>query len=188
MVQYGERPLSHASRTMASLTLLTGFVVANTAFASPIISERDRDNYCRHYANMAVKDQEANEKFGCGYKGPAWHLNFGAHYGWCMRLTDVAGTKTPDAQQGVERHSMLTHCICYQYAREAVIAAKKNVTMGCGLWGPRWVTSQQLHYGWCTHLPEGTTTHISEAQGRTEDLRRCAIRKGVRTRPKFLGR
>ena len=97
--------MSHASRTMASLTLLTGFVVAHTAFASPLISERDRDNYCRHYANMAVKDQAANEKFGCGYKGPAWHSNFGAHYGWCMRLTDVAGTNTPDAQQGVERHS-----------------------------------------------------------------------------------
>ena len=69
---------SHASGTMASLTLLMGFVVAHSAFASPIISERDRDNYCRHYANMAVKDQEANEKFGCGYRQIRMAFKF-----WC---------------------------------------------------------------------------------------------------------
>jgi hypothetical protein len=40
---------------------------------------------CETYANIAVVQAEANEKYGCRYRGGEWGDNKRAHYDWCLR-------------------------------------------------------------------------------------------------------
>jgi hypothetical protein len=45
---------------------------------------------CDWYANTAVKQQQENEKFKCGFKGDGWSADRKSHMGWC-------GSVAPDA-------------------------------------------------------------------------------------------
>ncbi|MDX2265632.1 MAG: hypothetical protein NW215_11770 [Hyphomicrobiales bacterium] len=40
---------------------------------------------CDTYASMAVAQAEANEKYGCRYRGGEWSLNTRGHFDWCLR-------------------------------------------------------------------------------------------------------
>jgi hypothetical protein len=168
-----------------AIAFLIGISLAAEAYAEVIISDRDRDNYCRFYADQAVKDNDDNVKLGCGYKGPEWQSIFGAHYGWCMRLKADVLTNATDAQK-TNRGAALTICFCHDYAREAVKAAKENVSLGCGLSGGRWGDHHASHYNWCRSLPPHSRAHIDEEQARIQDLQRCKqdkIQQGAKTSP-----
>jgi hypothetical protein len=159
--------------------------LAAEACAGVIISDQDRDSYCRLYANQAVKDYEDNIKFGCNYKGPEWQSIWGAHYGWCMRLRSDVLTSATDEQKHL-RGVMISGCYCHYYAREAVKAAKENGFLGCGFSGPRWIDNHASHNNWCRALPSNSRAHLDEAQVRIQDLQRCKqekIKQGAKTSP-----
>ncbi|MDX2266414.1 MAG: hypothetical protein NW215_15750 [Hyphomicrobiales bacterium] len=40
---------------------------------------------CETYANLAVVQAEANDKYRCGYRGGEWSDNKRGHYEWCLR-------------------------------------------------------------------------------------------------------
>jgi len=156
-----------------------------TAQASAEISEHDRDSYCRLYADQAVKAYEDKLKYGCtGFQGPEWDPKFGAHYGWCMRLS--GDPRNAADNQTYLRAAMISSCYCHYYAREAVKAAKENRSLGCGFTGARWIDSHAAHNNWCRGLPSNSRAHIDEAQARSQDLQRCKrekIQQGARTSP-----
>jgi hypothetical protein len=170
-------------RTGVAFLIFIGF--AADAYAEVTISDRDRDNYCRFYADQAVKDNEDNIKLGCGYTGPEWQSIFGAHYGWCMRLRSDVLTSATDAQKA-SRGAAITICYCHHYAREAVKAAKENVSLGCRFSGARWIDHHASHYNWCRSLGPHSRAHITEEQARIQDLQRCKqdkIKQGAKTSP-----
>jgi len=41
---------------------------------------------CQWYGATALKQQQENEKFGCGFKGSEWHSNLSAHMAWCASV------------------------------------------------------------------------------------------------------
>jgi hypothetical protein len=47
-------------------------------------SEGKRAN-CDTYARIAVVQAEANEKYGCRYRGGEWSPNTRGHFEWCLR-------------------------------------------------------------------------------------------------------
>ncbi len=40
--------------------------------------------FCARYADRALMQQSRNRALGCGYYGPRWHRNWGAHFAWCV--------------------------------------------------------------------------------------------------------
>ncbi len=60
---------------------------------------------CVSYANQAVFQQHRNLKMGCGFVGPRWQKNYGAHFAWC--LTAPYGAVTNET---AIRHNMLNQC------------------------------------------------------------------------------
>ena len=173
-----------------AIVFLVGISLAAQAYAEVIISDRDRDNYCRLYANQAVKDNEDNIKLGCRYTGPEWQSIFGAHYGWCMRLRADVLTSATDAQKN-SRGAAMTICFCHDYARQAVKAAKENVSLGCGFTGARWTDQHASHNNWCRSLSPHSRAHIDEERARTQDLQRCKqdkIKQGAKTSPSEAAR
>jgi hypothetical protein len=154
-----------------AVVVLMGISLAAQAHAEVIISDRDRDNYCRFYADQAVKDNEDNVKLGCGYKGPEWQSVFGAHYGWCMRLrADVLANAT-DAQK-TNRGAAITICYCHHYAREAV----KSCEGECFSWV--WVYRRPLGGPSC--FPLQLVPISSAAQP-------CSLRRRAGTHPGLTG-
>lgn len=60
---------------------------------------------CADYANRAVMQQGRNLQNGCGFSGPRWQSNFGAHLAWCLN----APTSAINAERNA-RFNMLAAC------------------------------------------------------------------------------
>ncbi len=47
---------------------------------------------CELYARIAVVQADSNDRFRCGYRGPAWSNDAGGHFRWCRwaRRADLA--------------------------------------------------------------------------------------------------
>jgi hypothetical protein len=60
---------------------------------------------CAAYANQAVMQQGNNLQNSCGYSGPRWSSNFGAHLAWCLN----APTSVINAERNA-RINMLAAC------------------------------------------------------------------------------
>lgn len=60
---------------------------------------------CKWYGATALKQQQQNEKMKCGFQGPAWHSDLGAHMQWCTSVP-------PDVwkSSAQERDKMLADC------------------------------------------------------------------------------
>ena len=60
----------------AAAAFLVGTAMSSAQAANPVV--------CTAYANGAVQQQKKNLALGCGFVGPRWMKNFGAHYAWCL--------------------------------------------------------------------------------------------------------
>ena len=73
---------------MNSRPLVLAAVTLMTAIAFSIPDAKDaiaaNPGFCTDYANRAVVQQSRNHRLGCGYYGPRWHRNWGAHFAWCV--------------------------------------------------------------------------------------------------------
>jgi hypothetical protein len=76
---------------------------------------------------------------------------------------------------------------CAKYANLAVAQQNKNVVLGCGLTGPRWMNNYGLHYSWCLGAPLAAAK--AETHARIAGLQQCAAASPVKTfaNPKFNG-
>lgn len=41
---------------------------------------------CQWYGATALKQQQENEKFRCGFRGSEWHSDLRAHMAWCASV------------------------------------------------------------------------------------------------------
>lgn len=41
---------------------------------------------CRHYADVAVQQYQANVRKGCGFTGKLWSPDYNYHYDWCLTV------------------------------------------------------------------------------------------------------
>ena len=60
---------------------------------------------CAQYGATATQQQRENARLGCGFKGPRWHTNAGAHAGFCA----LAGDGVADAETAL-RAGKLVKC------------------------------------------------------------------------------
>lgn len=75
---------------------VAGSAIAIAAFLA-ITSTASAGNFpqCNNYANSAVTQQGQNIANGCGYSGPRWQSNYGAHMIWCMQApTSMINSET----------------------------------------------------------------------------------------------
>ncbi|MGI9414879.1 MAG: hypothetical protein ACR2PM_14485 [Hyphomicrobiales bacterium] len=56
---------------------------------------------CQGYASTALMQQQLNVAKSCGYKGAAWHGNYGIHFNWCMKASTAATAKETNARAGL---------------------------------------------------------------------------------------
>ncbi|MCL4766057.1 MAG: hypothetical protein KJZ80_07490 [Hyphomicrobiaceae bacterium] len=60
---------------------------------------------CDWYAKTALKQQQENEQRKCGFKGPAWSPDLGAHLNWCRGVAPDEWKK-----QAQQRDQQLAAC------------------------------------------------------------------------------
>jgi hypothetical protein len=81
---------------------------------------------CRHYADIAVKQNKINVQRRCGYRGALWSSNYQNHYNWCLKVS------IPQTQQRYrQRHTMLLNC--HQSPTKNIFTCKNkdNQEKGC---------------------------------------------------------
>jgi len=80
-------------------------VVAVLATAVALQPARAQMAACNWYADTAVKQQQQNERWKCGFKGAEWSSSRQAHLAWCA-------TQIPDKWKAVaqQREQQLTTC------------------------------------------------------------------------------
>lgn len=65
-------------RTIGATSLIAGLMAAALAPAAA-----NAQANCDWYGSTAIKQQQENEKFKCGFTGAAWSSDLKAHLVWC---------------------------------------------------------------------------------------------------------
>jgi hypothetical protein len=63
---------------------------------------------CEVYARTAAVHADANRRFRCGFKGPAWNNDVGAHFQWCRfvprrKVAEEQRNRAEDLQRCFDR-------------------------------------------------------------------------------------
>lgn len=63
---------------------------------------------CEVYARIAVVQAEANRRFRCGLRGPAWNADPGPHFQWCRfvprrKIAEEQRNRADDLQRCFDR-------------------------------------------------------------------------------------
>lgn len=63
---------------------------------------------CEVYARIAVVQAEANQRFRCGLRGPAWNSDTRAHFQWCRyvprrRIAEEQRSRSEELQRCFDR-------------------------------------------------------------------------------------
>ena len=63
---------------------------------------------CEVYARIAVVQADANNRFRCGLRGPAWNADPGPHFQWCrfvprQRIAEEQRNRSADLQRCFDR-------------------------------------------------------------------------------------
>ena len=56
---------------------------------SPALRDHHRGRHesrAHRYARKAMRQQRANLRMGCGYRGSRWHTDYRGHYDWVFRV------------------------------------------------------------------------------------------------------
>jgi hypothetical protein len=140
---------------------------------------------CNDYARDAVEQAQQNNRDRCGFQGPRWNPDRGAHFGWCM----IVGPR--DAEQETRgRQEDLRRCVaerprenregkranCDTYAEIARVQAEANDKYNCGLRGGEWGQDKRPHFVWC--MRNKREFMIDEIRYRAVELQKCFNRLG----------
>lgn len=74
--------------TRRGLAMVAASLVLGLAVAAMQPRAADAASNCGVYASDAVDQQATNLRRGCGYTGPRWSSDWGAHYNWCLGVSD----------------------------------------------------------------------------------------------------
>ncbi len=69
-------------RTLAALVAAAG-LAPGMMLSAPALAQAN----CDWYATTALKQQQENEKYKCGFSGPEWNSDKKAHMAWCASVT-----------------------------------------------------------------------------------------------------
>jgi len=153
----------------SSLHFIAIFISLTSVFRYSNVTAAPEE-FCKRYAQEAIKSQQQNATKNCGFSGPGgtWSNNYNEHYNWCIE------TPQGDVKQGANhRRNLLARCDnCAGYAKEAVEAQKKNVAKNCGFSGPggTWSSGYNEHFSWCV------STSQSESDGGANHRRNLLAR------------
>lgn len=147
----------------------------------PLPDDRSDSRRCRNYAETAVSQQHQNLDRRCGFSGGRWLADFNAHYQWCMQVPQSA----VENENRARAQALRQHCAaavppadnrqrCEQYAKTAISQQNDNLRSKCGFRGNRWSRDSNLHFRWCTQVPQSTVE--AETMARSRELQRCSYR------------
>lgn len=169
--------------------MLTGIFNAQTAEA------QGRRAVCQDYARQAVEENEINRRRNCGFEGPRWNSNEGAHLAWCLITPDGAEREAAarreqlqgcreerreDRREGREERRdgkrEGKRANCDTYAKIAVVQAEANEKFECGYRGGEWSTREAPHFQWC--MKSRRAFLADELRFRSGELQKCFDRLG----------
>lgn len=67
--------------SIPAICMFTVLTVATLIVALP--TGAAAQGSCKWYATTSLKQQQENERLGCGFSGPAWNSDLKAHMSWC---------------------------------------------------------------------------------------------------------
>ena len=139
---------------------------------------------------------EANERRNCGFSGPRWSGNQGAHFAWCLlsprqaeeesrareaQLRDAAMTAATsgaddrrDDRGGGDRVGKRAHCDTY--SKIAEVQADANQKYDCGFRGGEWIPDARPHFAWC--MRHRRDYMLDEIRFRAGELQKCFNKLG----------
>ena len=173
-----QRSIKYAAQVVCAVGCL--------AFASERASA-DPNLNCDAYAQAAIEQQSKNLQLKCGFKGPAWQLNYANHKNWC--LSPGVGIMAV-SKEDHRRKEALKQCKskklvfiplqfkdCNKYAQNAVDQQTVNLAFQCGHKGKAWSTNFLGHRNWCA-LKTVTVAMVNEETKRRADvLANCIFKK-----------
>jgi hypothetical protein len=112
--------ITHTSLIIGILILATGAAVAqtlrldNSGFSFKFGRDDRRGDVegkrasCEVYARIAQVQADANRRFRCGFRGPAWNSDIGPHFQWCRfvprrRIAEEQRNRSQDLQKCFDR-------------------------------------------------------------------------------------
>jgi hypothetical protein len=154
---------------------------------------------CGEYARDAVEQNEANERRKCGFEGPRWSSNEGAHLAWCLispggaereaaarreQLQGCREDRREERREGREERREERRdgkregkrANCDTYAKIAVAQAEANQKYECGYRGGEWATREAPHFQWC--MKSRRSYLGDELRFRTGELQKCFDKLG----------
>lgn len=147
--------------------------------------DADKCVRCTDYAEEARRAQEENRVRGCGFIGPDWNPDRGAHFSWCWNL-EPAYQGAP-ASHSATRRTMLGYCPdaakrkkCESYAERAISQYETMRKLAnCSQSGVKWHANRSDHYNWCIAVPAAE----SAAHDRERDAKLAACGRGKTAPP-----
>ncbi len=139
-----------------------------------------RAERCQDYARGAVRQAEENDRNNCGFNGPRWNADRGAHFAWCMLFPRQADNES-DA-----RKDDLRKCVadrrpsgnregkranCDTYSSIAAVQADANDKYKCGNRGGEWNNDKRAHFQWC--MTNKREFMLDEMRYRAQELQKC---------------
>ena len=140
------------------------------------IPSADRDEaQCADMALTALKRQELNLQYQCGYQGAGWTMDYRAYFDRCLesspprRALELADQKSAieDCRAQVTKSVTIA---CDHYARFSFQQLQTNSKIRCGFKGEEWQGTPPELQQWCASVPPNV------AQGR-QDKRELALAK-----------
>ena len=64
----------------------TTAVVASVMALAVTATGASAQSNCQWYAQTALKQQQENERFKCGFSGAGWTIDLKAHLDWCGKV------------------------------------------------------------------------------------------------------
>ena len=157
------------------------FVAVLAGLAAPA-SAQNRQDRCRNYAREAVEQSDQNDRNRCGYTGPRWGNDRGAHFGWCMLFPRQADDEsqaraddlrkcTADRRGPGSGNREGKRANCDTYSSIAAVQANANDKYRCGNRGGAWNNDKRAHFEWC--MTNKREFMVDEIRYRAEELQKC---------------
>lgn len=165
------------------LQAMTAALIGAYALSADPAEAQGRRDFCDNYANEAVRAAEANERRNCGYEGPRWSSNRGAHFAWCLiapgqaeREADARREQLQECRQDRREEKVGKRANCDTYAKIAVVQADANNKYDCGYRGGEWITEERPHFRWCMRSRRDYLA--DEIRYRAVELQKCFNKLG----------
>lgn len=147
-------------------------------------SAQNRAEACGDYAREASEQAIQADRNRCGFAGPRWNAERGAHFGWCMlvgprqaqdenraREDDLRRCSSDRRGGGGGGNREGKRASCDTYSSIAAIQADANDKYRCNYRGGEWSNDKRGHFEWCMRNKREFT--LDEMRYRSQELQKC---------------